>query len=159
MGMATVYVETTIPSYLAANPSRDLLTAAHQEVTWRWWETARERFDLYISETVLDEIAAGDPDAGERRKKIITGLPVLAVDDRVRKLARTYRDKLGLPKDSEADALHIALCVAHEMDYLVTWNCGHLANGKVIRRLQELNLGMKLFNPLMVTPEELLDDE
>lgn len=75
--MATVYLETTIPSYLVAEPSRDLVVAANQKITHDWWRTARERFDLLISEPVLDEIQAGDPDMAARHLEIIDGLPML----------------------------------------------------------------------------------
>ena len=75
--MPTVYLETTIPSYLAARPSRDPIVVAHQQITRDWWNGARERFDLYISEAVLTEIRAGDADVAARRLAILEGLPIL----------------------------------------------------------------------------------
>ena len=78
--MPTVYLETTIPSYLAAPPSRDLIIAAHQQITHEWWRTARHRFDLYVSESVMDEIRAGDPATAAFRLQIVKGLPVLEVN-------------------------------------------------------------------------------
>ena len=157
--MARAYLDTTIPSYLAAYPSRDLVTAAHQQITHEWWRNAGERFALHISEIVEREISRGDPEAAERRKKIVVDLPVLPMNEDVRRLTRRYHDDLGLPEDAEADVLHIAFCVAYEIDYLVTWNCDHLANGEVMKRLQELNQGMGAFSPLMVTPEELMEEK
>ena len=155
--MLTVYVETTIPSYLAASPSRDLVIAGHQQVTHDWWRTARDRFGLYISEAVLSEIRSGDPEAVRRRLAFVDGLPILELNEDVRALVRAYDEGLGLVGRARADVLHIAFAVAYEMDYLVTWNCAHIANGEVIRRLLELNVAMTRFTPLIVMPEEILE--
>lgn len=155
--MATVYLETTIPSYLAARPSRDLIVAAHQQITHDGWRSAKDRFDLYIAEAVLLESRQGDPDAVQRRMAIIKGLPVLAVTEDVQALVATYDQRLGFPARARADLPHIAFAVAYEIDYLVTWNCAHIANGEVIRRLQILNSEMGRVTPVMVTPEELLE--
>jgi len=155
--MPSVYVETTIPSYLAAYPSRDLVMAAHQQITRDWWRTARERFDLYISEAVLNEIRGGDPEAAARRLEMLGGLPVLALTDDVRNLVREYVPRLGLPGRGRADLPHFAFAVAYEMDYLVTWNCRHIANGEIIRRLMDANTELNRPTPLIVTPEEILD--
>lgn len=153
--MATVYLETTIPSYLASRPSRDLVTAAHQEVTREWWSSARESFDLFISEAVLEEIKAGDPDVAARRLHFVEGLPVLQLREDVRQLARRYERLLGLPEQARADVLHISFAVSYEIDYLVTWNCKHIANGQVIRRLWNVNQELRRLTPVIVTPEEL----
>src|SRR5436309_1263652 len=94
--MPSVYLETTIPSYLAAYPSRDLIIAAHQQITHEWWRDAPQRFDLYVSEAVLDEIRRGDADAVTRRLAIVDKLPILELNDDVRTLVRAYEQKLGL---------------------------------------------------------------
>ncbi len=155
--MATVYLETTIPSYLAARPSRDLIVAAHQQVTHDWWGRARERFDLYISEAVLLEIRLGDPDAVERRMKIVDGIQVLPLNEDVQTLVEIYDQRLSFPPRARADLPHIAFAVAYELDYMVTWNCAHIANGEVILRLQRLNSEISRETPVIVTPEELLE--
>lgn len=154
--MTTVYLETTIPSYLAAFPSRDLIVAAHQQITHDWWNNAREHFDLYISEPVLDEIRAGDPNAIMRRMEYVVGLPVLKLTNDVRQLVHEYDKRLVLTGRARADLPHFAFAVAYEMDYLVTWNCQHIANGEIIRRLLKANSELKRFTPLIVTPEEIL---
>ena len=154
--MACVYLETTIPSYLAAHPSRDLIMAAHQQITHEWWLNARERFDLYISDAVLNEIRGGDPDAAVRRLAIVNGLPVLQLNDDVRDLVHEYDGRLGLVGRARADLPHFAFAVAYEMDYLVTWNCRHIANGQVIRRLLDANAELQRPTPLLITPEEIL---
>jgi hypothetical protein len=155
--MPTVYLETTIPSYLAARPSRDLIIAAHQQITHEWWREARDRFDVYISEAVLTEIRAGDPDAAARRLAIVDGLPSLELNDDVRTLVHIYDQRLGFVGRARADLPHLAFAVVYTMDYLVTWNCTHLANGEVIRRLIEVNTELQRPTPIIVTPEELLE--
>jgi hypothetical protein len=153
--MSTVYLETTIPSYLAGRSSRDLIVAAHQQITQEWWGRAKEQFSLFISEAVLEEIRAGDPEMAARRLEIVAGLPVLGIRDDVRDLVRIYHGQLGLPPQAGADVVHIAFAVAYEVDYLVTWNRKHIANGQVIRRLLELNRKLGRSTPVIVTPEEL----
>ncbi len=154
--MATVYLETTIPSYLTARPSRDLITAAHQQITHEWWATAGDRYDLFVSQAVLDEVASGDPAFVRRRMKILTDLRALAFSDDVGSLIKIYVNRLGLTGSATRDVPHFAYSVAYNMDYLVTWNCAHIANGQVIRRLVHLNSELGRHTPIIVTPEELL---
>ena len=155
--MPTVYLETTIPSYLAARPSRDISVAAHQQITHDWWRDARERFDVYISEAVLAEICLGDPDVVARRLAIVEKLPIVDINDEVQELISIYAQRLGLTGRAQIDLSHIALAVAYTMDYLVTWNCAHIANGTVIRRLVDINSELQVHTPVIVTPEELLE--
>jgi hypothetical protein len=154
--MPTVYLETTIPSYLASRPSRDLIIAAHQQITHDWWRHARNRFDVYISEAVLAELRAGDPDAAARRLSLVDDLPVLELNDEVRTLVHTYDQRLGFRGRARADLPHLAFAVVYEMDYLVTWNCMHIANGEIIRKLGQVNTVLQRPTPIIVTPEELL---
>ncbi len=154
--MATAYLETTIPSYLTSRPSRDLIIAAHQQLTHDWWNVARRDLDLVVSEAVLDEIRAGNPDFAARRLGLVRDLPVLSLNEHVRALARAYSKQLGLHPQAGTDILHIAFAVAYEVDYLLTWNCKHIANGHVIRRLQGINRRGERATPVIVTPEELL---
>ncbi|RMF94227.1 MAG: DNA-binding protein [Nitrospinota bacterium] len=152
----TLYLESTIPSYLAARPSRDLIVAAHQQITHEWWQQVRSHFDIYISETVLAEISAGDPEAASRRLALVEEFPILALTEAVERLATQYQEKLGLPPKAQLDVIHLACAVVYEMDYLLTWNCTHIANGIVIYRLQTINTLLGLRTPVIVTPEELL---
>ncbi len=154
--MPSLYLETTIPSYLVAHPSRDLIMAAHQQITHEWWLTARDRFDLHISEAVLDEIRRGDAGAAARRLAIVAGLPVLTFSADVASLIRIYGRRLGLAGSGTADLPHFAYAVTYKMDYLVTWNCAHIANGDVIRRLTAINAEIGRPTPVIVTPEGLL---
>src|SRR5438128_1145210 len=111
--MASVYIETTIPSYLVARPSRDLVTAAHQQITHEWWPTAKDRFELYISEAVLKEIRGGDPAYAARRMAIVTDLDILAFSSDVDSLAREYERRLVLTGSAVTDLAHFAFAVAY----------------------------------------------
>lgn len=155
--MPTIYLETTIPSYLVARPSRDLIVAAHQQITHDWWRDVREHFDIYISEIVLTEIRVGDQNLAARRLAIVEKLPILQVNDEVQNLVNIYAQRLGLTGRAQSDLPHIAFAVAYAMDYLVTWNCAHIANGAVIRRLMDINSELQCHTPIIVTPEELLE--
>jgi len=157
--MPSVYVETTIPSYLTAEPSRDLVVAGRQQITHDWWRTAKERFELFVSEAVLREVRAGDQECAARRLQLIASLPVLSLTQEIRSLADWYRTELRLPQKAGTDALHIALAVFYEMDYLVTWNCAHIANGYILRALMKLNESLGRFTPILLTPQELMSEE
>jgi hypothetical protein len=155
--MQTVYLETTVPSYLVARPSRDLIVAAHQQITREWWDGARRRYDLVISDAVLEEISVGDPAVAADRLKAVAGMRVLTSNDEVRELAKVYGKSLGLPDRARVDLTHLSFAVVAEVDYLVTWNCAHIANGSVIRRLIKVNESIGRTTPLIITPTELLD--
>jgi hypothetical protein len=152
----TLYLESSVISYQTAKPSRDVIVAGHQQITHQWWEKARPRFDLYISEVVRQEISLGDPDAAMERLAAVRGVPLLAITDRERALARTYRAGLDLGRRGRLDLLHLACAVNYELDFLLTWNCAHLANGMVISRVQTINAGLRLRTPIILTPEGLL---
>lgn len=155
--METVYLETTIVSYLAAHPSRDLIVSAHQQITREWWNIAQKRFKIFISETVLEEISAGDQMVVARRQEFVQDFEIFELNQDVRNLVLNYENNLGLPKRAKVDIIHIAFAVAYEVDYLLTWNCAHIANGEVIRRLLQLNQELKRLTPVILTPEELLE--
>ena len=156
--MPTVYVESSVLSYLAALPSRDLLIAAHQQVTHDWWRNAPSRFDLFVSQLVLDEIRRGDSQVAQRRLELLGDVPVLKMNEEVRELTAVYAQRLGLTGRAVADLPHFAFSVAFSMDFLVTWNCSHIANGHVIRKLTSINADIGRVTPSIVTPEELLND-
>lgn len=155
--MASIYLETSVLSYLAADRSRDLVVASHQKITQEWWAFHRKHSHLFVSEAVLNEMRQGDSEQAKRRLALAVDLPVLKVNADVRFLARAYRDQLLLPAEANADLLHIAFAVAFRMEFLVTWNCRHIANGHVVRRLLSLNFDMARATPLILTPEELLE--
>ena len=156
--MRSVYVETTVVSYLTAKPSRDLVVAAHQQVTREWWEKACLRFDLHVSAVVIDEVSEGDQEAAEKRKTIVAGMKLLARTPEVEDMKAEYARKLPIPDKALADCYHLALASWHGMDYLVSWNMKHIVNGDVILAVQEINAARGIRTPLICTPEELVED-
>lgn len=154
--MPSIYVETTIPSYLVARPSRDLIVAGHQQVTHEWWAQAKAQYDLYVSDMVLAEIAGGDPSAATDRMALVRDLPVLRNNPDVDAAVRLYRVRTELAGAPIADIVHLAFAVAYRMDYLATWNCAHIANPATMRMLADVNGRQGLWFPIIVTPGELL---
>ncbi len=154
----SVYLETTVPSYLTAWRSPELVMAARQQITREWWDTKRGLFDLFVSQLVIDEAAAGDPDAAARRLAVIDGLPLLEAAEGTDRLATALTAALSLPPRATADATHIAVAVVNGMDYLLTWNCTHIANAAFRPTIEATceALGYRL--PVICTPEELLGD-
>jgi predicted nucleic acid-binding protein len=158
--MRKVYLETSVIGYLAARPSRTILGAAHQEITLAWWDL-RHRYDVVISEAVARECEAGDPEAAARRLTVVAQLPMLRINERCIALAQGWIGNGILPTKAAEDALHIAIATLHGVDYLLTWNCRHIANPEIQRGLS-VDLDRKnLFLPFICTPEELLggDDD
>ena len=154
-----VYLETTIVSYLTARPSRDLILAAHQEVTRQWWERRRADFEVYVSQLVLDEAGHGDVEAVHKRLEALKAIESLSVTEEAIALAAGLTESHALPSEAGADALHIAVATVNGMDLLMTWNCRHIANMELlpaIRRTVERH-GYEL--PEICTPEELLGGE
>jgi predicted nucleic acid-binding protein len=150
----TVYVETTIPSYLAAWPSRDLVRAAHQQITHEWW-ARRQEFDLYSSRLVVQECQAGDTQAAAERLAVLVGIPLLEQNVEVGELAAALVMGVPLPQKAAADALHIAAAAVHGMQYLLTWNCTHIANVALRPRIEAVCRAAGFEPPLICTPEEL----
>lgn len=157
MSKPTAYIETSVVSYLTSRPSRDIVVAGQQQVTQQWWDCARDRYVCVVSEVVLREIRAGDAQAAERRLAVVRGFPTLAVTPEVFSIAAVYNDQLGLPERAAVDVLHIACCVSYRIEYLLTWNCKHIANGGVLERLRDVNSGRGWYVPLIVTPDYLLE--
>jgi predicted nucleic acid-binding protein len=153
----TVYVETTVISYLVAKPSRDLITAAHQQITYAWWETALPLFDAFISPMVMEEITRGDTEAVRLRLESVSSFPLLEVLPEVRSLAEAYFSAVEIPEKARADSYHLALAAWHGMDYLVSWNCTHIVSGRVKRIVEEVNSTYGIRSPIICTPEELME--
>jgi len=154
----TVYIETSIISYLAAQPSRDLITAAHQQITHDWWRRRRSAFDLFVSQLVVDEAAAGDPDAAGRRSALIAELPLLDITPKVTAFAAFLAEAVALPVRAGADALHIAIATVHGINYLLTWNCTHIANAELRILVERACRKQGYMAPTMCTPEELMEE-
>jgi len=153
-----VYLETTIPSYLTSRPSRDLVTAAHQQVTRDWWERRRHDYDLFASQVVVQEARAGDQDAAERRLAALEGVPQLELREDVFALAEELMEKGAVPREAAEDALHIAAATVHGMEYLLTWNCTHIANAHTRFLIEEVCRSLGYRPPTICTPEELIEE-
>ena len=154
----SVYLETTIPSYLTAWRSPELVMAANQEATRNWWEVARPRFDLFISEIVVQEANGGDPEAAKRRVTAIEGLPELAVSEEAELLATRLLADAAIPEKAKTDALHIAVATVHGIDYLLTWNCKHIANAVMRPKIEAICRASGYEPPVICTPLELMEE-
>ena len=116
------YIETSMVSYVTARPSRDLVAAAHQQISLDWWEHRRADFELCTSQLVVDEAQRGDPEMVRRRLGILKGIPLLEVTDAAQELAVSIVQGGLLHQAAFPDALHIAIATTHQVDYLLTWN-------------------------------------
>ena len=157
--MPAVYLETTIPSFLTARPSTDKILVGKQEVTRQWWENRRNHYDLFISQYVLDEAAGGDPVAAARRLAVIGGIDLLEVDDAVLSLAGEIVKSGLIPERAKTDAAHIAVAARHGVDFLLTWNCTHIANAEIMGRIQFVVTNAGYNPPTICTPDELFGGE
>ena len=151
-----IYVETSVISYLTARPSRDSLAAAHQQLTRDWW-SRRTRFDIYVSELVVQEAGRGDAVFAMARLESIAGYPVLLINAAARSLADSILHSAVLPLKAAADALHIAVAAVNGMNFLATWNCTHLANGFILQKVNALCRRAGFEPPIVCTPQELME--
>jgi hypothetical protein len=152
-----VYIETTIVSYATSLPSRDLVQAAHQQITRDWWST-KERFELFASQFVIREASGGDPGAAQRRLEALRGITVLPFSDDAVSLSDKLIQGGGLPPTASVDAIHIAIAVTNGMDYLLTWNCKHIANAVMLRTIERICRAAGFEPPVICTPEELMTE-
>ncbi len=153
----TAYLETTVVSYLTAKPARDLLRAAEQEVTREWWGK-RSEFELYISQLVIGEASLGDAEAAQRRLTILREIDVLDMTVEAAALAHTLVTLGGLPIKAGADALHIAVAAVHGVDFVVSWNCTHIANARTRGKIEGICRDAGYAPPMLCTPRELLEE-
>jgi predicted nucleic acid-binding protein len=154
----TVYIETSVVSYYTARPSGDLVVAAHQHITHKWWEERLPGFDGYVSELVRIEAQRGDPMAAQRRLEAMARFDELPVTEEAERLAAVYLQELPIPVNARQDALHLALAAVNAMDYLVTWNCRHIAHGTVMKVLPGVTERAGYGAPVVCTPQELVYD-
>jgi predicted nucleic acid-binding protein len=156
---AKLYLETTIPSYLVRRPSRDLLVAAHQQITREWWDWRRTEFDLYVSELVLQEVRAGDPQLASKRLEVLSGVPVLAASEEIISMAEDLITVGPIPRRATGDAAHIAIATVYGCEYLLTWNCRHIANAELQRAIRRVVEQYGYAVPTLCTPEELMGEQ
>jgi hypothetical protein len=152
----SLYVETTIPSYATAKMSRDIVKAARQATTILFWETERQKYDLYISQDVVDECKLGDPQAAQRRLDFIHGIEPIVESEEIDSLAVFYKTLLNIPERAKTDCIHLAYCVKAKIDYLLSWNCAHLGDDSY-RKILFYNNEHDLWTPRLVTPEYMIN--
>ena len=154
---SSIYIETSVIGYLTSKPSRDLIVAAHQQITSDWWENALRHYNAYISSIVLEEISRGDINMAQLRLEKVSSFPVLEVLPEVRNLADAYFSTLDIPEKARADSYHLAIASWHGIDFLVSWNCTHIVNGRIKMLIEEINARQGIRTPIICTPEELME--
>jgi hypothetical protein len=153
------YLETTVVSYITAWPSRDVVVAAHQQVTRDWWKTCKRRFEVVASELVAQEASAGDPDAARDRLRILETLTLLEASREAMALAGQLVDSGAIPPAAADDAFHLAIAAINGVEYFVTWNCRHLANATLRPQIEAAIRSAGFEPPIICTPEELLETD
>ena len=156
--MPTVYIETSIVSYLTARPSRDVVTLARQELTREWWNSRRQRHDLFTSDVVVGEASEGDDEAARQRLDALQGIEELETTPEAEDLASALLEKGPLPEKAAVDALHIGISATEGIEYLLTWNCTHIANAAMRKPIEEICRTKGVEAPVMCTPEELMEE-
>lgn len=157
--MDTVYIETSIVSYLRQKPSTQVVTAARQLLTYQWWNDERANYELVISQYVVDEASGGDPTLAAERLQTIDDIPLLPNAPEIPQIADEIMSLGVLPPKAQVDALHIASVAHHRIQYLLTWNCKHIANAKILPRIHNVLTDLGIPIPIICTPEELLGDD
>ncbi len=152
-----VYIETSIIGYLTARPSNDIRAAANQNATLEWWDIQRPKFDLLISEFVTAEASLGDSEAAQRRLMVIAEIPELEATEEVRVLGQTLISQGAIPQKAEIDAYHVAIAAVNGLEYLLTWNCTHIANAIMRPKIEAICRSSGYEPPIICTPQELME--
>lgn len=157
--MTTVYIETSIVSYLRQRPSSQVVMAARQLLTHQWWDDERGNYELVTSQYVIDEASAGDPVLAAERLQTLQGIPLLPLDRQIGIIANEIMSRAILPQKASIDALHIAIVAHHRIQYLLTWNCKHIANARILPRIHDVLTDLGYPIPIICTPEEMVNDD
>lgn len=153
-----LYVETSIISYLASRPSRDVVINANQQLAQEWWD-GRKSFNLFISQIVVDEVSQGDVQMAQKRLDLIRDIPFIDFNEEAKNLAKEILRQNILPAKATLDVFHIATSAVHEIDFLLTLNCKHIANAFIYRRIEKICLEFGFEPPIVCTPQEILEKE
>ncbi len=154
----SVYLETSFISYLTSRPSRDVVVAGHQVITRDWWEKRRSHFELFVSEVVEDEAGQGDLEAAAARLAVLEDIQLLNVSDEVVSFAESLVSSQIVPAKAATDALHIGLACVNGINYLLTWNCAHIANAQSFEAIKSHSEDHGYIAPIICTAEELLGE-
>ncbi len=152
----TVYIETSILGYLTARPTNNLILAANIKVTQDWWDEYCGLFVLYASEIVEDEAGKGDSVIAVQRLNLLQSVTFLDLTEEATELAQEFLQQSNLPPKASNDALHMALATVYDLDYLLTWNCKHMANAQIQRKLSKISLELEYKLPFICTPYEFM---
>ncbi len=152
----TIYIETSIFGHLTARPTDNLIVAANIKITQDWWNEHRSSFTLYASEIVENEAAKGDPTIAAQRLNLLQSLMLLELTEEAFELSQAFLSKSNLPPKASNDSLHIALATVYSIDYLLTWNCKHMANAQIQRKLAQISSELGYVLPVICTPYELI---
>jgi len=152
----SVYIETSILGHLTARPTDNLIVAANVKITQDWWNEHRSSFTLYASEIVEVEVAKGDPAIAAQRLNLLQSLMLLELTEEAFELSQAFLGQSNLPPKASNDALHMALATVYGLDYLLTWNCKHMANAQIQRKLTQISSNLGYTLPVICTPYELI---
>ena len=153
-----VYIETSVVSYLNARPSKNPITFGRQQLTHEWWKTRRLLFDIVVSELVFQEASAGDGAAAQKRLLFIEPILSLKISEDAIILSEKIIANGSIPKEYGEDALHIAVCAVNGIDFLLTWNCKHLANAMHRQEIENLVDMHGYACPVICTPADLMEE-
>lgn len=154
-----VYIETSVISYLTSRPSRDVLVFSRQQVTQDWWNNRRHHFELLASERVISEASGGDEHEAQRRLDSLRDTAIVPVTAEAITLAQSLIDAAAIPPKAAEDALHIALAVVAGADYLITWNCKHIANAALQAKIEQVCRARGYEPTRICTPDQLLEEQ
>ena len=153
-----IYIETSIPSfYYEIRTEPDMI--ARKEWTRFWWNTVRQQYEVVTSIAVLDELNKGNFPNKEEVIELLNDIPLIDIEPEIVEIVQTYIQNQVMPNDPLGDALHLALAAYHKCDFLLTWNCRHLANANKFGHIRRVNVMLGLYVPALVTPLELMDNE
>jgi hypothetical protein len=156
--MKSVYIESSVISYITSRPSRDIVTSARQAISVEWWEAYKHSFELFVSELVLEEIGSGDSRAASTRLAIIEGIPVLVATPNALTLAKSLIVENAIPASSMEDALHISIAAVQGVDFLLTWNFKHINNANTRDKITQVINRSNFRSPVLCSPEELINE-
>lgn len=153
-----VYIETSIPSFYYESRTEPTM-AAQKEWTRQWWDHKRHGYILVTSEAVLEELERGDYPNKKKIIALMEEIQLLHIEPAIIEIVQTYIDHKVMPHDPTGDALHLAIASYHKCDFLLTWNCNHLANANKFNHIRRINTMLGLYVPILITPLEILGGE
>lgn len=156
--MKSVYVESSVISYMTARPSRDVVTSARQTVTIEWWDAYKDTFEIFVSELVIKEIGSGNAAAAQKRLLFVENIPVLETTKNAVELAKLLVEERAVPDSCIEDALHISIAAVQRINFLLTWNFKHINNANTREKISKVIMQAQLKSPILCSPEELINE-